>query len=339
MLNPHPPARWCDAKHTAWACKVSEINQNRKVIAWVCIGCAYTREAQRNYGHSIHPFEELWTWTKLTANTMPCTACQEFAENHVTRHLPKVIRELRRQDRSEEAMEALRRLRDRDPERASEMDVEMQQEWLQAPHRQQEAPRRPQEEAPLPPPAPPGLQPLPLPAPQQEPPLPPPPPQEWLQSLQQPAPTLLQTPSDQLQSLQQPAPTLLQTPSDQLIAGYEQRIEELQHGHAMRDAEVMKMKERLAKVAVRQRQNRPLTFTSWDSMPDYAPGPQESQEPTPQEPEDPKPQEPELPNAGKVPELHVMSSTDSDEVSLLSSDLSSDQYVKPDHDPRWQFGK
>ena len=219
------------------------------------------------------------------------------------------------------------------------MDVEMQQEWLQAPHRQQEAPRRPQEEPPLPPPAPPGLQPLPLPAPQQEPPLPPPPPQEWLQSLQQPAPTLLQTPSDQLQSLQQPAPTLLQTPSDQLIAGYEQRIEELQHGHAMRDAEVMKMKERLAKVAVRQRQNRPLTFTSWDSMPDYAPGPQESQEPTPQEPEDPKPQEPELPNAGKVPERHVMSSTDSDEVSLLSSDLSSDQYVKPDHDATWQFAK
>ena len=201
------------------------------------------------------------------------------------------------------------------------MDVEMQQEWLQAPHRQQEAPRRPQEEPPLPPPAPPGLQPLPLPAPQQEPPLPPPPPQEWLQSLQQ------------------PAPTLLQTPSDQLIAGYEQRIEELQHGHAMRDAEVMKMKERLAKVAVRQMQNRPLTFTSWDSMPDYAPGPQESQEPTPQEPEDPKPQEPELPNAGKVPELHVMSSTDSDEVSLLSSDLSSDQYVKPDHDAAWQFAK
>jgi len=180
------------------------------------------------------------------------------------------------------------------------MDVEMQQEWLQAPHRQQEAPRRPQEEPPLPPPAPPGLQ---------------------------------------QQSLQQPAPTLLQTPSDQLIAGYEQRIEELQHGHAMRDAEVMKMKERLAKVAVRQMQNRPLTFTSWDSMPDYAPGPQESQEPTPQEPEDPKPQEPELPNAGKVPELHVMSSTDSDEVSLLSSDLSSDQYVKPDHDAAWQFAK
>ena len=338
-LEPHPPAQWCNEKHTAWACKVSEIKFRGKTIAWVCIGCAYTHDAQLLYGQSIHPFGQMWTWTTFTENTMPCTACQEFAARHVTRHLPKVIRELRRQDRSEEAMEALRRLRDRDPERASEMDVEMQQEWLQAPHRQQEAPRRPQEEPPLPPPAPPGLQPLPLPAPQEEPPLPPPPPQEWLQSLQQPAPTLLQTPSDQLQSLQQPAPTLLQTPSDQLIAGYEQRIEELQHGHAMRDAEVMKMKERLAKVAVRQRQNRPLTFTSWDSMPDYAPGPQESQEPTPQEPEDPKPQEPELPNAGKVPELHVMSSTDSDEVSLLSSDLSSDQYVKPDHDATWQFAK
>ena len=300
MLNPHPPARWCDAKHTAWACKVSEIKFRGKTIAWVCIGCAYTHDAQLRYSQSIHPFGQLWTWTTFTENTTPCTACQEFAARHVTRHLPKVIRELRRQDRSEEAMEALRRLRDRDPERASEMDVEMQQEWLQAPHRQQEAPRRPQVEPPPPPAPPPGLQ---------------------------------------QQSFQQPAPTLLQTPSDQLIAGYEQRIEELQHGHAMRDAEVMKMKERLAKVAVRQMQNRPLTFTSWDSMPDYAPGPQESQEPTPQEPEDPKPQEPELPNAGKVPELHVMSSTDSDEVSLLSSDLSSDQYVKPDHDPRWQFSK
>ena len=298
MLNPHPPAQWCNAKHTAWACKVSEINHKKKVIAWVCIGCAYTREAQVEYGQLIHPFEEMWKWTRLTANTMPCTACQEFAENHVTRHLPKVIRELRRQDKSEAAHAAVRQLRDRDPDKAREMEAEMQQQWLQAPHRPQEAPRRPQEVPPPPPASPPGLQ-------------------------QQP--------------LQQPAPTLLQTPSDQLISIYEQRIEELQHGHAMRDAEVMKMKERLAKDAVRQRQNRPLTFTSWNSMPDYAPGPQESQEPTPQEPEDPKPQEPELPNAGKVPERHVMSSTDSDEVSLLSSDLSSDQYVKANHDAAWQF--
>ena len=42
MLNPHPPAQWCNAKHTAWACKVSEINHKKKVVAWVCIGCAYT---------------------------------------------------------------------------------------------------------------------------------------------------------------------------------------------------------------------------------------------------------------------------------------------------------
>ena len=179
------------------------------------------------------------------------------------------------------------------------MDVEMQQEWLQAPHRQQEAPRRPQEEPPLPP-APPGLQ---------------------------------------QQSLQQPAPTLLQTPSDQLISGYAQQIEELQHAHAMRDAEMTKMKERIAKVVLRQKQNRPLTFTSWGSMPDYAPEPQKPQDPTPQEPEQPKPQEPEPPNAGRGPERHIISSIDSDELSLLSSDLSSDQYVKPDHDPRWQFSK
>ena len=30
--NPHPPAQWCDAKHTAWACKVSEISHKKKVI-------------------------------------------------------------------------------------------------------------------------------------------------------------------------------------------------------------------------------------------------------------------------------------------------------------------
>ena len=119
-LEPHPPAQYCNEKHTAWACKVTEVKFRGKTIAWVCIGCAYTHDAQRLYGQSIHPFGQMWTWTTFTENTRPCAACREFAESHVTRHLPKVIRELRRQDRSEEAMEALRRLRDRDPERARE---------------------------------------------------------------------------------------------------------------------------------------------------------------------------------------------------------------------------
>ena len=80
------------------------------------------------------------------------------------------------------------------------------------------------------------------------------------------------------------------------------------------------MKGRLAKVAARQRENRPLTFGSWESMDDYKP----------------KPQEPEQPSAGRAHDEYNMNGSESPVISQLS-DWSSEGFVRAGHDASWQL--
>jgi hypothetical protein len=282
----HPGSSWneCQAKHVAYLAKVSEIKHNRRTVGWVCMGCAYTAEAVTKYSESaVYDFTQLYTWERLCPNQMPCRDCSIWAEAHITEHLPKVVRQLRRLNRPSAAF-ALQKLRERDPDKAEELDSETVEPEEPEMQPAMGAPRVPTGAPPHPPQPPPGLR----------------------QQQQQPP--------------QHALPSSSQTPSDQLIANCLETIEDLKHAKDKADVEIRKVKERLAKVATRQQEGRPVTFGSWESMYDYAP----------------TPQEPEQPSAGGTPEEHNMNGSQSDVISQLSG-WSAEGFCKADHDASWQF--
>ena len=274
----HPGGSWneCHAKHVAYMAKVSEVKKKGKTIGWVCIECAYTAEANTKYSESgVYDFTQLWNWERLCPNQMPCGDCQIWAEAYIKQHLPKVVRELRRLKRPSAAF-ALQELRERDPDKAEELDSETLEPEMQP---AMGAPRVPTGAPPPPPLPPPGLR------RQQQPP-------------------------------QHASPSSSQTPADQLVA----MIEDMKNEKAKADVEVRKLKERIAKVATRQQEGRPLTFGSWSSMDDY----------------EPTPQEPEQPSAGRTAEEYNMNGSQSDAISQLSG-WSAEGFYKADHDASWQF--
>ena len=235
-VDTHPWNGWCCGKHTAWLCKATELKGYSPTTEWVCVGCAYTVAAEKKYPSGIYNFTELMEYDAVNGNVnkQPCRNCAIFACAHLQEKLPLVIQGFLERQMEAQAQVAQRELEKAEEEAARLAAEEAEEARIAAAHRP--AAQRPAA--------------------------------QWLvaqaQAPQRPAdpPPAAPPPPPGLKPLSEFTPEERQTIQNDIKAAVELATN-------TQNEEMKKIKERMFKIADRQRTGRPLTFSSWESMSNY----------------------------------------------------------------------
>ena len=200
------------------------------------MGCAYTVAAEKKYPSGIYNFTALMEYDALKGNVnkQPCRNCKIFACAHLQEKLPLVIQGFLERQMEAQAQVAQRELEKAEEEAARLAAEEAEEARIAAAHRP--AAQRPAA--------------------------------QWLvaqaQAPQRPAdpPPAAPPPPPGLKPLSECTPEERQTIQNDIKAAVELATN-------TQNEEMKKIKERMFKIADRQRTGRPLTFSSWESMSNY----------------------------------------------------------------------